>query len=465
MSAKSKKFFIILSLLCVFILLLTGVIFAGGKKEKEVEKPKKEKVEVPEKKVKSLEGVTIRVALTGGYAYEPGYAIIPQFEQETGAKVEIVMMIDPFEFDRQFKIDVASGQINYDVAYANSGWIPQYRGVYENLELYLDKQDLADYSDSMLELSKLDGELVIYPRIFDFRLFWYRKSLFENPDNKSMFKTKYGYNLAPPETWEQVMNMAEFFSDPPNIYGFQFPGNGEPFVGTFREILVSRGGEFFDEDWKVIFNNKIGVDTLEMLVRIYQKDLVPPGLTGYEWEDVARNFASGTIAMQLEWPDFYGWFANPEQSKIVGDFMVAYQPYSSPGKRVGWASMEGLALLKSSKIKKEAAEFIKYLGSPENQWVDVKGGFMPVRRSNWKRIIEESKKDPSLPPPEYWEKFSGYSETAYLFTSPKMAEWRAVIDIMLPYLQKALLGELSSKQALDMAAEEVKDLLTEKGYY
>ena len=46
-----------------------------------------------------------------------------------------------------------------------------------------------------------------------------------------------------------------------------------------------------------------------------------------------------------------------------------------------------------------------------------------------------------------------------------MAEWRAVIDIMNPYLQKALLGDLTSKQALDMAAQEVKDLLKEKGYY
>ena len=40
----------------------------------------------------------------------------------------------------------------------------------------------------------------------------YRKDLFENKDEQAAFKAKFGYDLAPPKTWAQYKDIAEFFT-------------------------------------------------------------------------------------------------------------------------------------------------------------------------------------------------------------------------------------------------------------
>jgi ABC-type glycerol-3-phosphate transport system substrate-binding protein len=48
----------------------------------------------------------------------------------------------------------------------------------------------------------------------------YRKDLFGDPAEKEAFKAKYGYDLAPPETWKQYYDIAEFFTRPDkNLWG------------------------------------------------------------------------------------------------------------------------------------------------------------------------------------------------------------------------------------------------------
>ena len=48
----------------------------------------------------------------------------------------------------------------------------------------------------------------------DVHTYTYRIDLFENPDNQKAFKAKYGYDLAPPKTWKQYLDIAEFFQQP-----------------------------------------------------------------------------------------------------------------------------------------------------------------------------------------------------------------------------------------------------------
>src|SRR5581483_8305135 len=50
--------------------------------------------------------------------------------------------------------------------------------------------------------------------------FAYRKDLFEDPKEKADFKAKYKYDLAPPKTWPQLRDIAEFFTRPDKkLYG------------------------------------------------------------------------------------------------------------------------------------------------------------------------------------------------------------------------------------------------------
>jgi len=43
-------------------------------------------------------------------------------------------------------------------------------------------------------------------------LLYYRKDLFENPEEKAAFQKKYNRELAPPTTWKEWLQTAEFFT-------------------------------------------------------------------------------------------------------------------------------------------------------------------------------------------------------------------------------------------------------------
>jgi len=59
-----------------------------------------------------------------------------------------------------------------------------------------------------------------YPLEGDADAWAYRKDLFTNPDNMTAFKAKYGYDLAVPTTYAQLMDIAKFFTQPSKkLYG------------------------------------------------------------------------------------------------------------------------------------------------------------------------------------------------------------------------------------------------------
>ena len=41
---------------------------------------------------------------------------------------------------------------------------------------------------------------------------FYRKDLFDKPEEQKAFQAKYGYPLAPPQTWQQWRDIAKFFT-------------------------------------------------------------------------------------------------------------------------------------------------------------------------------------------------------------------------------------------------------------
>src|SRR5260370_11278760 len=55
-------------------------------------------------------------------------------------------------------------------------------------------------------------------------MLFYRKDLFNNPTEQANFKAKYGHDLTPPTSYDQMYQIAEVFNRPPNMYGFFIGG-------------------------------------------------------------------------------------------------------------------------------------------------------------------------------------------------------------------------------------------------
>ena len=402
---------------------------------------------------KEFEGVTVRMHAISGANYDELYKIIPAWEEKTGAKVEFVFKGNGFETDKRLVQDFAAGSVDYDVCWDHSSFFSQYvkAGGLEPLDDYFSKDDLSDFIPRLVDAGRRDGKLWLIPRHFDISCLHYRTDLLG--DKK------------PPETWDDFKKLALEMTDAgQGIYGTQSAGKEEALSGRFYEVLVAEGGALFDDKWEPTFNSPAGIKAITMFADLYKAGAMPPGMTNFLWEDVAKNFANGTIGMYTEWFGWYSFFQDPKNSKVAGKFDLARQPMGDGKIHSGWAGHHAFSITKASKNKPAAASLIKHLTSVEGNELEGKLGILVSRQSVWDKMIKEAAggSDPlntkrlELALLEAKEDFK---------TPPLIAEWLPMSNILYPMLQKVIIGDVEAKAGMDDAVTQVKDMMTKAGYY
>ena len=405
-------------------------------------------------------GVTIDAKLIGGQQYEKLYERIPEWEKLTGAKVNILTKKNGFEIDKEPKSDIASGSTNWCVGWNHSSFAPQYTNLYTDLSKLLPKEEIDAFVPSTIKAATIDGKLEMLPRAqFDVSALYYQKSLYENADNKAKFKAKYGYDLVPPDTWQEVTDQAEFFANPPNFYGTQFAGKEEAINGRFYEMLLADGGEYLDKDGKPAFNSEAGVKALDWFVNLYKAKAVPVGTTNYLWDDLGQGFASGTVAINLDWPGWAGFFNDPKSSKVAGNVGVKVAPKGSAGIRTGWSGFHGFSVTENCAHKDAAASLVWWLTNEDSQKLEAAAGPLPTRTAVWAWDLQQAENDPYKK-----EVLTAFQEEAkHAFAVPKTPSWIEISNAVYPELQAAILGDKTSKQALDDAAKKATQILKDAG--
>ncbi|MGI9370643.1 MAG: extracellular solute-binding protein [Ruegeria sp.] len=411
----------------------------------------------------SFDGVTVAAKLIGGQQYEGLYGRIAEWEAATGAKVDIISKKSHFEIDKEIKSDMAAGTTDWCVGSNHSSFAPQYEGLYVDLSDLVPESTVAEFVGGNISASTVGGELLMLPRAqFDVSVLYYLKSNYEDADKAAAFKSEYGYELAVPETWEQVKDQAIFFADAPNFYGTQFAGKDEAIVGRFYEMVVAEGGNYLDETNKPIFNSDAGQRALQWFVDLYEAKAVPAGTTSYVWDDLGQGFASGTVALNLDWPGWAGFFNDPESSKAAGNVGVAIQPMGSV-TRTGWSGHHGFSVTNDCADKDAAVSLVMFLTSEESQLAESSGGSLPTRSAVWEANVAAAKAGDDPFRAEALAAFAAGAEFA--FAVPPIPEWGETTNIVFPELQAAIVGDKTVKEALDDAAAAVDELMRESGYY
>jgi len=418
-----------------------------------------------ELKLGRFDGVTIKACLIGGGDYEKIYEkFFPKFEELTGAKVEIVYKGNGFDIDKKMKLDFAAGTVDYDVCWNHTSFFSQYFDFVEPLEKYFTEEELADFSPRIMQFAWKDGHLWFIPRHADISALYYRTDIFNDPEIRKKFKEKYGYDLRPPETWEEFKEIALFLNNPPEIYGTQFAGKEEALSGRFWDILMAYGGKILDENYKPAFNGPEGIKAATLLRDLYQAGAMPPGMVNFLWDDVAANWANGTIAMYTEWYGWYSYFQNPEASKVAGKFDLARQPKGDAGIHSGWAGAHAFSVTKFSKNKEAAAALVKYITSYEPQLFEGQIGYIPVRNSVFETLKKEAENSPDPLAKKRLELMQ--LQINEDFTPPPIVpEWIPISNILYPTLQAIMLGDKTVEEGLNEAAKKVEELMAEAGYY
>jgi multiple sugar transport system substrate-binding protein len=418
---------------------------------------------------KDLSGINIRMATIGGGQYEAMYDSIKMFEEQTGATVEIVALLDGFAIDQKLKTDFATNAVDYDVSWNHTSFTAQYTDFLLPLNDYFSEEELAQFSPAIIEAATIDGNLYLIPRHADVSALHYRTDLYENADIAAAYKAETGEDLAVPTTLEQLDKQARFFVANGHIkYGYGLAGKEEALTGRFYELLFASGGALFDDNYEPTFNDAIGVQIAELLRGWYEDGIIPQDTTSLLWDGDAANFCNGDVSAKLEWYGWYSYFQGAESCpNVAGKFGLArgFSGFANDGARpTGWAGAHAFSIPKASQNPEAAAELIKFLTSEAVSYEEAKLGFLPVRDDVWERVIADAAGSSNPLDKERLE-IARIQISEDFKTPPLIAEWIPFSNIFYPKLQAIILGDVSAQEGLDQAAEEARQMMADAGYY
>jgi multiple sugar transport system substrate-binding protein len=412
---------------------------------------------------KPFKGITLRGLLIGGGAYEALYEIIPTFEKVTGATVDSTTRLSHFELNKRLVIEAEAKSDKFDFFSDHTSFYAGWAEFHLPLNDYITNADKNDFLGKVFEACGYEGNILILPRHSDSRLVYYRTDLFGNEEMKARFKQQFGYDLeGPPQNWDQWFDMAKFFTNAPDIYGFVFTGKEEALTGTIYEATVAAGGNFFDENWNPIMNDEPGVKALTHYAKLYQEKTTPPGVPNYLWDEVNSLFRAGKVAFLFDWP---GWYTLVKESDVGSKFDLAMYPKGPANNIAVWSGSHAFGVNKYGGNKEAAVALVKVLTSaPALYFEATKTGTIPTRRSSLQQFIKDAEKSPDPRDAKRLRILMDVMDKYYL-PVPKTGQWSRISDAFWPEAQKAILGTESPKEALDAIAEKVRGIMREAGYY
>lgn len=385
---------------------------------------------------------------------------LPEFEARTGMKVRLHFLPEIELWDR-IVMDVSTGVGTYEVIGMDPMFIPEFveAGWILPIDEYVYPDRAYDVEDIMpkyLGINQYKDKLYCLPVYGETTIIWYRKDLFD------------AAGMAPPDTVEQFWNAAKKFNNPPSVYGVAMRGMRGSSMNMFiwTTFLKGMGGDYFDAQWKPIFNNEKGVKAAE-----YYRDILrnfgPPGVATYTWDDTAIVLADGKVAMIIDSIDFLDRVVDPEKSNVIGKLGCAPVPRGEGGRHPAIFTL-GLALSKpankNAKQREASMEFIKWATSKEIEEGKAFEAHIPTptRRS----IFEDQRFTSKYGEDVYPGWLSSYItdlEIADPDFRPRIVEWRELGDRMGVAIEEIISGIKPAKKALDEAAADITQLFIETG--
>lgn len=441
-----------------------------------------------------FEGVTLTVGVKPDSIGKPAIEHAKTWEAKTGGKVNVAKM--PFgELFREFLGSMRSPDARFDVIIYPPAWAgdfaPFLSDMPENLmkgenfddihETYRDR--LMKWGDRRVAVT-LDGDLFCG---------YYRKDLFADAEHQKAFKAQYGYDLAPPDTWAQYRDIAEFFTgksgpDGKKLYGATeaFARGGQQFWFLFSRASAytnhpdDPGGQFFDpETMKARIGNPAWQRALKDFVEILK--FCPPDSLTYGPDEMRKAFAGGEAVMSIEWGDTAQISADPETSSVAGK--VGY--FVLPGSRDVWnpkaerwdtfdtvhkapfLAFGGwvASVPKNNSPHPQAAwDYILWYGSPENSLKDVVTsgtGINPYRYSHLSKVEAWTGAFPKKAAAEYLGVIRQSLDSPHAASDLRLPGFFEYTEVLEQYLEQALIKKITPAEALSRVAR-VWDRITDK---
>jgi multiple sugar transport system substrate-binding protein len=407
-------------------------------------------------------GQTITFSIPAHPHYDAMLKILPEFTKETGIKVETDKLAMGRMKEKQL-LEMAKPQGDYDLGCYVVMWKGEYveKNLIQPLEPFFKNPALADPAYDMKDIIPIylenlglvggpkgylagpGAKLYGLPYGAETSVLAYRRDIFAK------------HNLQAPVNYTEFLQILRVIKDKEGIGALASRGQaGHQAVHAWLLHLNPLGGSVFDDQWKVRFNDKMGVDALKFLQEVVATG--PAGIAGYGQGESNTAFLQGQAAMYLDSTSLAGLVNDPTKSKVAGKVSWALHPMGT--RRASQSGGLGLAIAKNAKNADAAFLLMQWLTSKAQDKAVTRVGGAPMRNSTLgdADIVRQ------------YPEFITFKE-ALKYSNP---DWRPIIPVwdrinvqaLGVGISEALTGKKTAEVALNDLVGPVTAMMRQAGY-
>jgi len=293
-------------------------------------------------------------------------ALIPQFEKETGIRVDMQQI--PWTAAHEKILTAHVGNSLPDVVQVGNSWMSELVTIDAIVPLDETLVPRDDYFPGIWETNVVNGTLYGIPWYVDTRLLFYRTDMIPTP----------------PRTWSEWLAIMERLKreGPPHFYPIVLPTNEWPQPVI---LAVQRGATLVDEAGHARFEEPQFLAGFEFYLDLFRRGYAP-SVANTQIANIYQQFGAGDFAMFISGP----WDVGSLRTRLTAEQQQTWStaPLPAPdGTPYPGASLAGgasLVISKTSKKQEAAKKFIAFLSRPDVQvrfWELTND--LPARRSAW----------------------------------------------------------------------------------
>ena len=396
---------------------------------------------------KPYKGTSITVVGLDRPSYKAAQQLTPQFEKETGIKVnwnifpyESTLKEETLNFvSNSQQFDAILSDVVWPVNFAAPGWVLPLSQFTKNPALADPELDMKDFFPVWLASFTVGDKLYGLPFDSYAGLLYY---------NKSMLKAA-GFD-GPPKTWDELGKAyaPKLTNKGEKVYGYALQSaRGETQTAdAFARFLWPWGGRFLDiANKKILVNDPKSVAGMEFRQSLLGN--MPGGIVSDDHSQVVQMFAQKRVAMITEWSAFYPTLSS---SPVASDLGIAPEPKGPDG---AYAAFGGFAYMVSAQVDKKNQDaaylFIQWLTSKAMAKPLIEGGAVVARQSADTDPAVQAKFPNLAPMVETWR------NATVPDWRPQMACYPRFSDIVSDWGSRIELGQVQVKPGLDSMATEL----------
>jgi multiple sugar transport system substrate-binding protein len=308
--------------------------------------------------------------------------LVNEYTEETG--VTVTVETTPWgDFQTKTFAELNAKGDAYDMVVGDSQWLgaASTAGHYVDLTDFIKEHgvDQTFVPATLKYYAEYDGRYWSIPAEGDANGWAYRKDWFEDPAEMAAFKERYGYDLGVPQDFNQLIDIAEFFTRPDeNRYGvalYTQTAYDAMAMGLEQTIFTWGGdlGNYETGQVEGILNSPENVEALEAYRKLYT--FTPPNWSQAFFVENNQAFTEGLVALNMNYFAFFPALANPATNPHAEHTGYFANPPGPNGDQHAALGGQGISIISYSRNQEESLKFLEWFVQEDVQkrWAELGG--------------------------------------------------------------------------------------------